>query len=228
MVLVSFDQLTPYRSSGVGPNSLTSRGSLTTGGSALGSFFGSSFLGSSFFFGSSFLASFFGSFLSLGASFLGSSFFASFGGAMEMSHTRIVRSWLTDTTVLLSPANTTPVTPSSWPLRSVTAFRPGTSQILIRLSAPDEASTLPSGEKARAYTDPPWVPRLFTSLPSAGFHRRTLLSWVPDPDASCLPSGLQATTSTMSVCPLISGPGLPSATFHRRIVLSRLQVARVL
>ena len=50
---------------------------------------------------------------------------------MEMSHTRIDRSWLTDTSVLLSPANTTPVTPSSWPFRSVTSFWPGTSHTLI-------------------------------------------------------------------------------------------------
>src|SRR5262249_14010001 len=88
----------------------------------------------------------------------------------------------------------TPVTSSSWPVR--TRARAGLAASIRRMvrSAPHEAIHLPSGEKATPSTDEAWPLIVRTHSPDSTFQSRTKVSLLAV--ASVWPSGLKANALT--------------------------------
>lgn len=79
------------------------------------------------------------------------------------------------------------------------AFVPAPSQIRTPASMPPDARNAPSGDQARASTQPPWPPRTASGPAVVRSHSRTVVS--PLPDARRVPSGEKTAASTASVWP---------------------------
>jgi hypothetical protein len=62
------------------------------------------------------------------------------------------------------------------------------------LLSDSDASVLPSGKKATAWTEPEWPFSICSTAPDLASYSLTVLS--PDPDTSVLPSGKKATAWT--------------------------------